>query len=257
MLEIRRVWTGPASPETAAAREGEAPASALGALLPGGRLRPGTAASAGGDVPLLLALAADAVAHGRAAGRTGPVGWAAVGLPFLGALAACDAGLDLDAGLWVDDPGRRWPQVLTAVLEAVPVVLTGPLPPVPDRVGRRIAALLRRSGSVLLAADRWEGAQLRLRVTAAAWEGVGDGDGLLRGRRATVAVAGRGAADRPRHAELWLPGPDGTVSLAAPAVVPTGIAPAAGAPATAPAAPAGPRPAGPRPAPAAPLRAVG
>ncbi|MFX4293264.1 hypothetical protein [Streptomyces bohaiensis] len=255
MLEIRRVWTGSASPGTAAAREGEAPASALGALLPGGRLRPGTAASAGGDIPLLLALAADAVAADRSAGRTGPVGWAAVGLPFLGALAAGDAGLDLDAGLWVDDPGRRWPQVLTAVLEAVPVVLTGPLPPVPDRVGRRIAALLRRSGSVLLAADRWEGAQLRLRVTAAVWEGVGDGEGLLRGRRATVAVTGRGAADRPRRADLWLPGPDGTVSVAAPAVAPTGITPAAGT------APAGPRPGERRPvAPAAsvvPLRAVG
>ncbi|NJP68873.1 hypothetical protein HCJ92_21930, partial [Streptomyces sp. ventii] len=73
------MWTVPTPPETAAAREGEAPVSALGALLPGGRLRPGTAASAGGDIPLLLALAADAVTAGRQAGRTGPVGWAAVG----------------------------------------------------------------------------------------------------------------------------------------------------------------------------------
>ncbi|NJQ18002.1 hypothetical protein HCN52_24515, partial [Streptomyces bohaiensis] len=62
-------------------------------------------------------------------------------------------------------------------------------------------------------------------------------------------------ADRPRRADLWLPGPDGTVSVAAPAVAPTGITPAAGT------APAGPRPGERRPvAPAAsvvPLRAVG
>ncbi|NJP68524.1 hypothetical protein HCJ92_20060, partial [Streptomyces sp. ventii] len=79
--------------------------------------------------------------------------------------------------------------------------------------------------------------------------------GLLRGRRARVAVAGRGAADRPRHAELWLPGPDGTVSAVDPAVVPAAVDPATGSPA--PAAPVDPRPAGPRPAPAVPLRAVG
>ncbi|MEU0989229.1 hypothetical protein [Streptomyces sp. NPDC005953] len=46
-------------------------ASPLGALLPGGRVRPGTAVSAGADVPLLLALAAETSA--------GSAGWAASG----------------------------------------------------------------------------------------------------------------------------------------------------------------------------------
>jgi hypothetical protein len=195
-------------------------AGPLSALLPGGRLRPGTAVSVGGDLPLLLALAAGAAPAGE--------GWAAVGLPRLGALAAADAGLEPDAGIWVDLPGRQWPQVVATALEAVPVVLVGALGPVPDRIGRRLAAVGRRSGSVLLAADAWAGAELRLRVTAAAWEGVGPGHGVLRGRRARVVAAGRGAAGRARQAELWLPGPDGTVrpmtEQAAPGVAAAAVA---------------------------------
>ncbi len=191
----------------------------LSGLLPGGRLRPGTAAAAGGDVPLLLALAADAVAAAGRAGH-GTVGWAAVGLPELGALAAADAGLDLGAGLWVDDPGGRWPAVLSALLEAVPVVLVGPgLPAMPDRVHRRLAALQRRHGTVLVAAGAWPGAAVRLTVVRAAWEGVKDGHGLLRGRRVTVAATGRGAAAGSASADLWLPGPDGRAAAVEPAPV--------------------------------------
>jgi hypothetical protein len=56
-------------------------------LFPGGRIRAGTAVSAGEEMPLLLALAAEACA--------GAVGWAAVGLPHLGVFATRAAGLDL------------------------------------------------------------------------------------------------------------------------------------------------------------------
>jgi len=49
-----------------------------------------------------------------------------------------------------------------------------------------------------------------LEVVAAAWEGVRHG--LLRRRRVRVAAAGRGAAAVPRHAEKWLPGPDGHIA---------------------------------------------
>jgi hypothetical protein len=153
---------------------------------------------------LLLALAAEA-AHGT-------TGWAAVGLPHLGVLAAKAAGLDLASGMRIDAPGRQWAQVLTAVLEAVPVVLVGSVGAVPDRVARRLAAVLRRSGSILLAADDWHGAELRLQVVAASWEGVGEGHGLLRGRRVTVAATGRAAAAKPWYAEMWLPGPDGAIA---------------------------------------------
>jgi hypothetical protein len=86
-------------------------ASPLYSLLPDGRIRPGTAVSAGGDMPLLLALAA--------AASVGAVGWAAVGLQHLAALAAQEAGLDLASGMRIDDPGRQWAQVLVTVAEAV------------------------------------------------------------------------------------------------------------------------------------------
>ena len=183
---------------------GETTRSPLSAVLPQGRLRAGTAASTGGDMPLLLALAAQTA--------QGTAGWAAVGLPQLGTLAAESAGLELARGMRIDEPGHRWGQVLVIALEAVPVVLVGALGPVSDQVARRLAAVLRRSGSILIAADQWEGAEVRLRVVSASWEGVGQGHGLLRGRRVTVAAAGRGAAAAARHAEMWLPGPDGRVA---------------------------------------------
>ncbi|MEU6349942.1 hypothetical protein ABZ896_11510 [Streptomyces sp. NPDC047072] len=183
---------------------GETSRSPLSTVLPQGRLRPGTAASVGGDMPLLLALAAQAA--------QGTAGWAAVGLPQLGMLAAEAAGLELARGMRIDEPGPRWGQVLAITLEAVPVVLVGALGPVSDQVARRLGAVLRRSGSVLLAADRWEGAEVRLRVVAASWDGVGQGHGLLRGRRVTVEAAGRGAAGAARHADMWLPGPDGRIA---------------------------------------------
>ncbi|MFG2793467.1 hypothetical protein [Streptomyces sp. NPDC048419] len=203
-MSARPVASVEASGGAAGSAHEWAPASPLGALLPEGRIRPGTAVSAGGDMPLLLALAAEAAG--------GAVGWAAVGLPQMGALAAQAAGLELASGMRIDDPGRQWAHVLATVAEAVPVVLVGRLEPVPDRIARRLAAVLRRSGSVLLAADSWQGAEVRMSVVSAAWEGIGGGHGLLRGRRVRVAAAGRGAAAVPRYAEMWLPGSDGHVA---------------------------------------------
>ncbi|MFF5304854.1 hypothetical protein ACFY5F_36400 [Streptomyces sp. NPDC013161] len=191
-----------------------AESNTLSSLLPGGRLPRGAVVSTGGDLPLLIALAAEAAGDGGA--------WAAVGLPQLGGLAAADAGLDLACGLAVPEPGRRWPEVLAMVCEAAPVVLLGPVGQVALRTSRRIAARLRRSGATLLTWQDWPEAQLRLRVTEARWEGLGDGHGLLVGRRTRLVVAGRGAATRLRHAEAWLPGPDGSVRLIAEPAAPAG-----------------------------------
>ncbi len=94
---------------------------------------------AGGDLPLLLALAALAAADS--------VAWAAVGVPELGGLAAAQAGLDLATGLVVSDPGPRAAQVLAVLLESVPVVLVGASVRVPERAVRRLRAVMRRSGA--------------------------------------------------------------------------------------------------------------
>lgn len=181
-------------------------AAAFGSLLPRGCLRAGTTVSAGGDMPLLLALAAEAAAEAGA--------WAVVGLPQLGVLAAQSMGLDVGVGMFVDRPGRRWPEVVATLAEAVPVLLLGECGPATGRTAQRLGAVLRRTGTVLLTAGEWEGSGVRLRVTQARWEGVGVGHGLLRARRVEVTASGRGSAGgAPRTAQLWLPGPDGRASL--------------------------------------------
>ena len=165
-------------------------------MLPGGAPRPGTTLATCGDLPLLVALTAQLAGDGGA--------WAVVGLPELSALPMADAGLDLTAGIWVDHPGRRWPEVVATLAEQVPVTLLGPVGPPPERVARRIGAVLRRSGTHLLTVGEWPGAAGRLRVSGTAWEGLEQG--LLSRRRATVTATGRG----PAHSvDLWLPGPDG------------------------------------------------
>ena len=61
-----------------------------------------------------------------------------------------------------------------------------------------------------------EAADVSLTVAATAWEGLGQGHGHLRARRVVVEAAGRRGADRPRRAELWLPGPGGVLAAAPP-----------------------------------------
>jgi hypothetical protein len=88
---------------------------------------------------------------------------------------------------------------------------------------RRLVARVRERGSVLVAVGGelpGERSPLRLTVTAASWDGLGDGWGHLQGRRVTVSSGGRGEAARERRADLWLPGPDGEVTVADPVTEP-------------------------------------
>jgi hypothetical protein len=179
---------------------------ALRELLPGGSLRRGSVVAAGPWSLLCLALAADASAAGA---------WCAVvGVPQLGVAAAADAGLDPDRMLLIADPGPGWPQVVASLLDGCELVLLRP----PDRPSaqtrRRLEAALRRSGSVLVVAGDWEGAQARLLIAGQEWEGLGPGHGRLRARRVQVVADGRGVATQPRTRWLWLPGPDGSVTAA-------------------------------------------
>jgi hypothetical protein len=86
------------------------------------------------------------------------------------------------------------------------------------QVRRRLEAVLRRCGGVLVVAGDWDGAQARLLVTRQEWAGIEAGHGRLRARRVLVVADGRGAAARPRTRWLWLPGPDGSVRPAGEAV---------------------------------------
>ncbi len=178
---------------------------ALGELLPGGLAR-GSVVAAGRWSLLCLALAAGASVAGA---------WCAVaGVPQLGVSAAADVGLDPGRMLLVAEPGSAWPQVVASLLDGCELVLLRPPGHAPAQVRRRLEAVLRRCGGVLVVAGDWDGAQARLLVTRQEWAGIEAGHGRLRARRVLVVADGRGAAARPRTRWLWLPGPDGSVGPA-------------------------------------------
>jgi len=180
---------------------------ALRDLLPGGGLPRGSVVTSGDWGLLSLALVAGAVADGA---------WCAVvGVPVIGMRAAAEAGVDPDRVLLVAEPGPRWQQVVASLLDGFDIVLLRPPDQPSAQLRRKLEAAARRYGSVLVVAGDWPGAQSRLLVTDVEWTGIGAGHGRLRARRAQVSASGRGAGERPRSAWLWLPGPDGAVTMAA------------------------------------------
>jgi hypothetical protein len=180
---------------------------ALRDLLPHGALRRGSVVAASGWNQLCLALAAGPVASGA---------WcAAAGIPEFGVAAAAGAGLDPARLLLVPDLGQNWPQAVISLLDGCDLVVLRPPSSPPAQARRMLEAAVRRHGSVLLVAGDWDGAQVRLRIAAQEWAGIGPGHGRLRGRRAQVIADGRGGWSRPSERWLWLPGPDGTVTAVA------------------------------------------
>ena len=200
------------------------------ALLPASGLRRGTTVAVGarpgvtGATSLSLALAAGASQAGS---------WvAAVGLGSLGLAAAAELGVALERLVLVADPGREragWATVVAALVDGFDIVLVAPGGRGSGggrlRAGdaRRLVARVREREAVLVAVGGdlpGERSPLRLTVTSSTWEGLGEGWGHLQGRRVAVEAEGRGEAARGRQAELWLPGPDGTVAVAEPVAEP-------------------------------------
>jgi hypothetical protein len=203
-------------------------AEALQPLLPGGLRRGTTLQVAGaragvGSTSLALAVLAAPSAAGSWA--------AAVGVPTLGLTAAAGFGVDLGRFVLVPDPGDpggpTWATVVAALLDGFDVVVARPPRRVPTGECRRLTARARERGSVLVrlgsSSDWPESADASLTVVSTEWEGLGDGHGHLRARRAVVEAGGRRGLDRTRRADLWLPAPDGRLAAAA-------AAPAADAP---------------------------
>ena len=183
---------------------------ALEPLLPHPGLRRGSTVAVTRSAALALALVTGASAAGS---------WvAAVGLPDLGIVAAAETGVVLERLALVPAPGpRAWPAVVAALLDAVDVVLVRPPAQLRGDQARRLAARARERGAVLVPLGAWpQAADLRLAVTASAWQGLGQGHGHLTARQAEVSITGRGAATRERRFLLWLPSPDGTITLLEP-----------------------------------------
>lgn len=176
----------------------------LQALLPG-LPRGGVVTVEGiGATSLLLALLAAPSAAGS---------WCAtVGLGSLWPLAAAERGMSLDRLVLVPHPGAGWPAVAAALIEGLDVVAVRPPGRVRGRDSRRLTARVRERGSVLLVAgpaDTWSPA-VRLVGETATWTGVDQGYGHLRARRVTVRIERHG---RPRHVQVWLPGPEGHIAV--------------------------------------------
>jgi hypothetical protein len=192
---------------------------ALRELLPRGGLARGSVLTVAEFGLLALALVAGASAAGA---------WCGIaGVPEAGVLAAAGLGLDVERTLLVPDPGPTWPQAVASLLDGCELVLLRPPMPASAQVRRHLDAALRRGRGVLLVAGDWPGAQVRLRVVAQRWTGLGDGHGRLRACLAEVMMEGRGEAAVARTRWLWLPAEDGTVTPVDPMDTPAAAAPGA------------------------------
>lgn len=177
-----------------AAREaGDVPrlplAPALAPLLPRG-LRRGQVIAVEGSTSLLLALASEASRDGS---------WMAiVGMPQVGVLSAARRGIDLAKLALIPYPGTQAPAALGACVDGMDVVIVGERLALSDADQRRLAALARERGSVILASGSWRSAHVTLTVERSRWSGLGAGEGRLREREVTVAVSGK-AEGAPRR----------------------------------------------------------
>jgi hypothetical protein len=176
----------------------------LASLFPAGGLRRGSSLAVTGSTSLLFAILAEVSATGS---------WCAiVGVPALGAVAAAEAGIAVERLALVPDPGPDLAGVVGALVDGVDLVVVGnPAGLAPAQI-RRLSARARQRGAVLVGIGSWPGADLRLSLTDAVWQGAGRGDGHLRQRRVTVLAEGRGNAARPRRVVVLLPAADGRIA---------------------------------------------
>ncbi|MFG1623481.1 hypothetical protein [Kribbella sp. NPDC049227] len=182
---------------------------AVAELLPGAGLRSGAVYSVRTSTALVMAMMAGPSAEGAWCG--------VVGMPSFGAEAARGLGVDLERLVLVPDPGQDWLNVVAALVDALTVVVVRPPGEVTPGEASRLAARLRTRKATLISVGSWPGSEARLEVESNAWTGLGDGEGLLSARQATVVVSGRRVVGGPRRHQLWLPAPDGTVRSVDPA----------------------------------------
>ncbi|WP_205678951.1 hypothetical protein [Brachybacterium endophyticum] len=162
----------------------------LAPLVPHGSLRAGStvAVDGAGSVSLLLAMAASAC---------GDDGWCALaGLPDAGLRAAHDAGLDPERLALVTatdtEAMPQLPQVLSALVDGVGVLVLGPRLRIPPSLRRSLTDRARAHDTLVLTADPSGRADVRMRIEEESWEGLGQGTGRLRRRSLRVRSAGRG-----------------------------------------------------------------
>ncbi|GLZ75436.1 hypothetical protein Afil01_02430 [Actinorhabdospora filicis] len=179
----------------------------LTSLLPWRVLRRGSVVGvAAGEVPgmtsLLLALLS---------GPSGAGAWCGVvgGTGDLPARAVAEAGVAGERLALVPEPGAKWAEVASALLDGFDVVAVHVPQGLGGVTGRRLAARARKRGAILVpygaAPGRIEGADAVLSVVGGRWSGLGQGRGRLREREIVVSSRVRG---RPVRTTLRLHGPE-------------------------------------------------
>ncbi|WP_291382368.1 hypothetical protein [Demequina sp.] len=162
---------------------------ALAPVLPRGLPR-GQVVAVEGSTSLMLALASRASREGA---------WTAmVGMPNVGVLAAARRGMDLNRLALIPYPGAQAPATLSVCLDGMDIVMVGQGVALSDADRRRLAARARERGCVMVVAGPWPGAHVALTVERVRWRGLGSGEGRLRERDVTVAIAGRSAGSTRR-----------------------------------------------------------
>ncbi|NNE12336.1 MAG: hypothetical protein HKN41_08855 [Ilumatobacter sp.] len=170
--------------------------------------------------------------RGRVVGCTGPAAmsaalalasrstvtgaWlAAVGVPMLGVEAAVELGVVPTRLVAVGVAGgpAAWAERIAAAADGFDLILTRP-PAGAERTLRRVRQRLQARGTVLFAvgpADPGVSCDIEFVTTPIEWAGLGEGHGVVTGRRVRVELCGR-RIPRPIERQLWLPGPDGRVA---------------------------------------------
>jgi len=191
---------GVATPASALRAQTVPVPESLARLLPWGGLRRGSVVAVRGPTSLLFALLSTAT--------TRSLSWAAVvGRPDLGLLAAAESGVAIERLALVPRPGAELATVTAALLDGFELVAVAGVQRLSTAEVRRLTGRARQRGAVLLPLGDWPGADVRLDGEDVEWTGLGPGHGRLRSMRLTVRASGRGAAARPRTAELVLVGP--------------------------------------------------
>jgi hypothetical protein len=196
---------------------------ALVELLPEGGLRRGSTVAVAPGAG--CGQAGTSLAGALLAGVSAAGSWCAVaGMRGLGLAGLAEMGADLSRLAIVDTPGNDLAAVVSALLDAVDIVLVSTRERVRAGDARRLAARARERGSVLVVLETasWPAPlDLSLVPIEAEWRGLGQGHGRLSGRVVHIEVSGRGAAARPRRRWVWLPAPDGSVRPVQPGQVET------------------------------------
>ena len=182
----------------------------LADLFTDGGIRQGSTVEVTGVAAMSLASALTiAVSHSG--------GWiGAVGLPMLGSSAASDLGIKFSRWAFVDHPGDQVGPVIHALMAGVDLILVGPDIKLRADHGRKIVARMRDKGTSIITVGKATLCNLRpdlcLKVSRAAWTGIGRGRGHLVSRKIEIELVGRGADSNLRRELVWLPNKEGRLN---------------------------------------------